>query len=171
MPHVVRIHVRVHHGSIAIVMRDSVISSRVRCIVGMTEGTTVVVLRISLIPNSGIVVACQARVAVVIHDTIGSSGADIVVPVGLSGVMITTKDAVTTSGIAVYIVVPMSVALVVARKAWPSVIDGIVVVADVIASVAILIAVDKTLVLVVIVAIVPGAGEETHDSTSGSQLL
>ena len=171
MPQVVGIHVRLHHGSIAIMVRYSVMSSPIRGRVGMTKGTAVAVLGVSLIPNGGVVVVCQARVAVVVHDTRVSSGADIVVPVGLSGVLIATKNAVTTSGVGVYIVVAMSVALIVARKTWPSVVDGIMVVATVIASVVILIAVDKTLVLVVVVvAIVPGAGEETHDSTSGCQL-
>ena len=144
--------------SITIIVRAFMMSTHVRSSVGLTQGTTIVM--VTLVPNGVGMVTSQTRAVAVICGTMGSIRADVVVPVSWSGVMITTKNSVASSGMGIDIVVPRCIALIVAREAWASIIDGV-------AYVAVLSAVDTILVLISVIAVVAIAREEAHSCAEG----
>jgi hypothetical protein len=69
---------RVYHGSVAIMMRDALISSHIRISVRLTKCTAIILVEVVLVPSYVGVMVCQASVEIVIHDTTVSSSVDVV---------------------------------------------------------------------------------------------
>jgi hypothetical protein len=116
---------RVYHGSVAVMMRDALISSHIRISVRLTKCTAVILVEVALVPSHVGVVVCQACVEIVIHDTTVSSSVDVVGLVRKSSTMITTEDSLTGSGVSVHTIAPISVAVIMAGETWASVYVGI----------------------------------------------
>lgn len=143
----------VYHGSVAVMMRDALISRHI-CISGrLTKCTAVILVEVALVPSYVGVMVCQACVEIVIHDTTVSSSVDVVELVHKSSTMITTKDSLTGSGVSVHNIAPKSVAVIIARETWASVHVGI---AEMVA------AVDSILACIITITIAAVAREEAH---------
>jgi hypothetical protein len=144
---------RVYHGSVAIMMRDALISSHIRISGRLTKCTAVILVEVALVPGYVGVMVCQACVEIVIHDTTVSGTVDVVGLVHKSSTMITTKDSLTGRGVSVHNIAPKSVAVIIAGETWASVHVGI---AKMVA------AVDSILVCIITIAIAAVAREEAH---------
>jgi hypothetical protein len=150
---------RVCHGSVAIMMRDALISSHIRFSVRLTKCTAIALVEVTLVPSYVGVMVRQACVEIVIHDTTISSSVDVVGLVRKSSTMITTKDSLTGSGVSVHTIAPIGVAVIIAGETWASVHVGI---AEMVAALDISITVDSVLVCIIIIAIAAVTREEAH---------
>lgn len=119
-------------------MRETLVSSQI-CVSILTQSTTIVVVKVSLVPNNVSVTACKPGVAIVIYNATIPSRVDVVVPVRRSGVRVVTKNSMTTCGAGIDIVVTVGVASIIAGETRASVIDGIVMVAEMVVTGAVFI--------------------------------